>query len=47
MGIDIYARWSGITREELDAQGNGGFDIPQGRVGYATCHLCYHARLNQ
>ena len=33
MGIDIYAKWSGMTREESKAQITG-FDTAAGQVGY-------------
>ena len=33
MGIDIYARWKGITEEEKDAQYTG-YSVIAGNVGY-------------
>lgn len=33
MGIDIYSKWRGQTKDESEAQSTG-FDITQGRVGY-------------
>ena len=52
MGIDIYAKWRGQTKEEADAQYNG-FSTVHGHVGYlreayhgepyATRRLCPEA----
>ena len=33
MGIDIYSRWKGQTKEEVEAQ-NTGFSTVSGKVGY-------------
>jgi len=33
MGIDIYARWQGQTKEEIEGQ-NTGFSTVHGHVGY-------------
>ena len=33
MGIDVYLRWDGMTKEEEEAQ-YCGFQVDQGRVGY-------------
>jgi hypothetical protein len=53
MGIDIYARWHGQTRDEIQAQFEASFSIDAGGVGYlreayhgepyATRYLCAEA----
>src|SRR5437868_11669091 len=53
MGIDIYAKWKGMTEVEENAQYGGGFCIVHGRFGYlreayhgeqyATKFLCREA----
>jgi len=53
MGIDIYARWHGQTRDEIQAQAEALFTIDAGGIGYlreayhgapyATKYLCAEA----